>query len=94
MPPETQLQTAPAEAPLPPEPTFTLRGRDEGAAEALLTYAQRARDYGADPAHVAEIERTVEAFRAFPVSVVPGRERAGSAPGSSIPKPEPKKADA
>lgn len=78
MPPET----------LPPEPTFTLRGRDEGAAEALLTYAQRAKDYGADAAHVAEIERKVEEFRAFPVSVVPGREKAGTIPGSSLPKEE------
>lgn len=70
---------------LPPEPTFTLRARDEGAAEALLVYAAQAKDRGADPAHVAEIEQAAADFRAFPVSVVPGREAPGTAPGSSLP---------
>jgi hypothetical protein len=72
--------------PLPPEPTFTLRARDEGAAEALITYARLAKDRGADAAHVAEIQAAAEAFRAFPVSVVPGREPADSRPGCSIPE--------
>jgi len=79
---------------LPPEPTFTLRGRDAAADEALITYHRLAKDMGADAATLAEITRKIEEFRAFPVSVVPGREKPGSAPGSSLPKPEPVKAEA
>ena len=77
---------------LPTEPTFMLRGRDAAADEALITYHRLAKDLGADSATLAETEQKIEAFRAFPVSVVPGREKAGSAPGSSLPKPEPEKA--
>ncbi len=57
---------------LPPEPTFTLRGRDAGADEALRLYAQRAADRGASAEYVATVRAAAEAFQAYPVSITPG----------------------
>jgi len=73
-----------------PEPTFTLRARDHGSDEALITYHRVAKDTGGDPAHLAEVEKAIAAFRAYPVDVRAGCEPAGSVPGSSIPDPDAK----
>lgn len=91
------MSNAPAAAPaaeekLPEEPVFILRGRDAGTDEALITYRQRAKDLGSSEDHLKEIDEKIAAFRDFPVSVVPGIEKVGSKPGSSIKKPEPAKA--
>ena len=69
---------------VPPEPTFTLRGRDAGAADALAQYAQTAKDLGADAAEVARIRKAAEEFRAYPVKIPAGREPQGSVPGSPV----------
>lgn len=85
----TQSTAAPApakETELPPEPTFTLRARDVGTDEALVTYHSVAKARGGDPAHLADVEKAIVAFRDFPVSVAAGVEPLGSKPGSSIAK--------
>jgi hypothetical protein len=89
-----EATTAQTPAPLPPEPTFLLRGRDAGTDEALITYHQRAKDLGADKAELDRIQKAIDDFREFPVSVVPGREGPKDAPGSSLkPAPAPDKAE-
>lgn len=78
----TEAPAAPAK--LPPEPTFTLRARDVGSDEALITYLTVAKSRGGDPAHLATVEQAITDFRAFPVSVPAGVEAEGSEPGSSL----------
>lgn len=70
------------------EPTFTLRASHAGTADCLNQHASTAKDLGAPAEYVESVQKAVEDFRAWPVSVAPGTEASAELKAPKKDEPE------